>query len=127
MEADGGRGVDEVAGNGAIELPQCRVHYRDRGEGQPIVFVHGLLVNGLLWRKVTARLAPEFRCIAPDWPLGSHSEALAGGAEASPRGVAHLIADFLEALSLEDVTVVANDTGGAISQLLVTERPERVG
>jgi pimeloyl-ACP methyl ester carboxylesterase len=127
MDPDAAGALEQLAPNAVIELEQCRVHYRDRGEGQPIVFVHGLLVNGLLWRNVTAKLEPEFRCIAPDWPLGSHPESLAAGADASPRGVAHLIADFLEALSLEDVTLVANDTGGAISQLLVTERPERVG
>jgi pimeloyl-ACP methyl ester carboxylesterase len=119
--------LEQLEPNASIELAQGRVRYRDRGEGRPIVFVHGLLVNGLLWRKVTARLEPEFRCIAPDWPLGSHSEPLAAGAEASPRGVANLIADFIEALSLSDVTLVANDTGGAIAQLLVTERPERIG
>jgi pimeloyl-ACP methyl ester carboxylesterase len=112
--------------NAAIQLAQGKIHYRDTGEGPPIVFVHGLLVNGLLWRKVVDELEPRFRCIAPDWPLGSHAEPLASGADASPRGVAHLIADFLEAVSLRDVTLVANDTGGAIAQLLVTERPERV-
>ena len=112
--------------NAAIQLPQGRIHYRDRGDGPPVVFVHGLLVSGLLWRNVAAALEPRFRCVAPDWPLGSHTEPLAAGADASPRGVAHLIADFLEALSLDDVTIVANDTGGAIAQLLVTERPDRV-
>ena len=91
------------------------------------MFVHGLLVDGLLWRKVTPLLDGEFRCIAPDWPLGSHRVALAPSADRSPRGMARLIADFLEKLELEDVTLVANDTGGAIAQLLVTERPERIG
>jgi pimeloyl-ACP methyl ester carboxylesterase len=127
MEPDRATALDQLKPNAAIELAQGRVHYRDRGQGRAIVFVHGLLVNGLLWRKVTSALEPEFRCIAPDWPLGSHPEPLAAGADASPRGVAHLIADFLEALSLDDVTLVANDTGGAIAQLLITERPERVG
>jgi pimeloyl-ACP methyl ester carboxylesterase len=110
-----------------LHLPQGTIRYRDSGEGQTIVFVHGLLVNGLLWRKVTPLLQDEFRCIVPDWPLGSHQDALAPGADRSPRGMAHLIADFLDALDLDAVTVVANDTGGAIAQLLVTERPERVG
>jgi pimeloyl-ACP methyl ester carboxylesterase len=113
--------------NSAIELPQGRIHYRDHGSGPAVVFVHGLLVNGLLWRNVASALDARCRCIAPDWPLGSHREPLRDGADASPRGVARLIADFLEALSLQDVTLVANDTGGAISQLLITERPERIG
>jgi pimeloyl-ACP methyl ester carboxylesterase len=110
-----------------IELPQGTIRYRDSGEGKPVVFVHGLLVDGLLWRKVTPLLDGEVRCIVPDWPLGSHRVALAPSADRSPRGMARLIADFLEKMELEDVTLVANDTGGAIAQLLVTERPERVG
>jgi pimeloyl-ACP methyl ester carboxylesterase len=109
-----------------IKLAQGTIEYRDTGEGEPIVFVHGLLVDGALWRKVTPRLAPAYRCIAPDWPLGSHRTPLAAGADRSPRGIAHLIADFLEALELERVTIVANDTGGAISQILASERPERL-
>ena len=99
-----------------IELAHGTVRYRDSGEGKPIVFVHGLLVDGLLWRKVTPTLEGEFRCIVPDWPLGAHRIALAAPADRSPRGMAHLIADFLEAMELEEVTLVANDTGGAIAQ-----------
>ncbi|HVA19299.1 MAG TPA: alpha/beta hydrolase, partial [Solirubrobacteraceae bacterium] len=110
-----------------IELAQGTIRYRDSGEGKPLVFVHGLLVDGLLWRKVTPTLEGEFRCIVPDWPLGAHRIALAEPADRSPRGMAHLIADFLEAMELEEVTLVANDTGGAIAQLLVTERPARIG
>jgi pimeloyl-ACP methyl ester carboxylesterase len=110
-----------------IELPQGTIRYRDSGEGKPLVFVHGLLVDGLLWRKVTPLLEDEFRCVVPDWPLGSHRVALSRSADRSPRGMAHLVADFLEAMELEEVTLVANDTGGAIAQLLVTERPERIG
>ena len=109
-----------------IQLPQGTIQYRDDGQGEPIVFVHGLLVDGLLWRKVTPLLAPNYRCIAPDWPLGSHRTALAPGADRSPRGIAHLIADFLDQLGLERVTIVGNDTGGAISQILAGDRPERL-
>lgn len=111
-----------------LRVPQGTVRYREMGSGgPPIVFVHGLLVNGLLWRKVVPRLAGERRCIVPDWPLGSHEVPLKPGADVSPGGVARLIADFIEGLGLEDVTLVANDSGGAISQLLVTRHPERIG
>jgi pimeloyl-ACP methyl ester carboxylesterase len=109
-----------------IQLPQGTIHYREDGQGDPIVFVHGLFVDGLLWRKVTPLLAGDYRCIAPDWPLGSHRTPLAPGADRSPRGIAHLIADFLDQLGLERVTIVGNDTGGAISQILASERPERL-
>jgi pimeloyl-ACP methyl ester carboxylesterase len=110
----------------SVALEQGTIHYREEGEGDPLVFVHGLLVDGRLWRKVTPALAASHRCIVPDWPLGSHRTALAPGADRSPRGIARLIADFLRVLELEDVTIVANDTGGAISQILVAEHPERV-
>jgi pimeloyl-ACP methyl ester carboxylesterase len=109
----------------SIELEQGTIHYRDEGQGAPLVFVHGLLVDGRLWRAVTPELS-GYRCIVPDWPLGSHTTPLRAGADRSPRGIAHLIADFLEALELEDVTIVANDTGGAISQILASERPQRL-
>jgi pimeloyl-ACP methyl ester carboxylesterase len=111
----------------SIELTAGTIHYRDEGEGPPVVFVHGLLVDGRLWRKVVPALTDGYRCLVPDWPLGSHRTALRAGADRSPRGIAHLIADFLQALELERVTIVANDTGGAITQILASERPERIG
>jgi pimeloyl-ACP methyl ester carboxylesterase len=109
-----------------VQLPQGTLRYRERGSGEPVVFVHGILVNGDLWRKVVPELAGRFRCIAPDLPLGGHDLPLNEDADLSPQGVANLLADFIEALGLEDVTLVANDTGGAVSQLMITSRPERV-
>jgi pimeloyl-ACP methyl ester carboxylesterase len=110
----------------SVALEQGTITYREEGEGEPLVFVHGLLVDGRLWREVTPPLAARYRCIVPDWPLGAHRTALNAGADRSPRGIAHLVADFLDALALRDVTIVANDTGGAISQILASERPERL-
>jgi pimeloyl-ACP methyl ester carboxylesterase len=110
----------------SVALEQGTITYREEGQGEPLVFVHGLLVDGRLWREVTPPLAARYRCIVPDWPLGAHRTALKAGADRSPRGIAHLIADFLDALQLQDVTIVANDTGGAISQILASERPERL-
>ena len=110
-----------------VRLPGGTVRYRERGAGPTLLFVHGLLVNGALWRKVVPELAPDFRCIAPDWPLGSHEVALGEDADRSPAGMAKLIADFMAALELDDVTLVGNDSGGALCQLVVTRHPERVG
>jgi pimeloyl-ACP methyl ester carboxylesterase len=109
-----------------IELSGGRIEFRDQGAGPPIVFVHGLLVNGTLWRKVTPALETDFRCLTPDWPLGSHRSPMRADAELTPRGVALLVGEFLERLDLQDVTLVANDTGGAIAQLLVVAHPERI-
>ncbi len=110
-----------------ITLPQGTIHYRDSGDGPPIVFVHGLLVDGALWRKVTPLLEGDARTIVPDLPLGSHRSAMNADAELSPASVARLVGDFLAALDLEDVTLVGNDTGGAISQLVALDHGERLG
>jgi pimeloyl-ACP methyl ester carboxylesterase len=110
-----------------VEVSAGTIRYRDTGgEGPVVLFVHGLLVNGMLWRDVVAEL-DGVRCVVPDWPLGCHEPALDADADLSPRAVAGLVDEFAAALGLEDVTLVANDTGGAIAQLVVTERPERIG
>lgn len=111
----------------SITLPQGTVHYRESGSGRPLVFLHGLLVNGTLWRKVVSRLEGDFRCIVPDLPLGSHRTPLSDPAAASPPGVAKLVADFMAALDLDDVVLVGNDTGGAIAQIVAADHPERLG
>jgi pimeloyl-ACP methyl ester carboxylesterase len=110
-----------------IELPQGSIRYRESGDGEPIVFVHGYLVDSRLWDGVAERLAGDFRCIQPDWPMGSHPQAMKPGADLSPPGMAKLIDGFLRELGLEDVTIVGNDSGGAMSQVLITEHPERIG
>jgi len=110
-----------------LDLPGGRLHAYDTGSGPAIVFVHGLLVNANLWRKVVERLSPNFRCIALDLPLGSHTLPMPQSTDLAPPAIAAMIADALGALELDDVTLVGNDTGGALCQMLVTSRPERIG
>jgi pimeloyl-ACP methyl ester carboxylesterase len=110
-----------------VELDAGPIRYRESGSGPTIVFAHGLLVDGTLWRKVTPLLDSDFRCVVPDLPLGSHREPMKPDADLSPPGVARIVADFMAALDLEDVTLVGNDTGGAICQLVATRHPERLG
>lgn len=118
---------DSLGVSRSVELPQGTIEYRERGTGSPIVFVHGLLVNGDLWRHVVPQLADAgFRCLTPDWPLGAHSQPMRESADLSPPGLAALIADFVAALDLDEVTLVANDTGGALVQILMAQRPDRV-
>ena len=113
--------------HGRAGLEAGGIHYRERGSGRPVVFVHGFLVNGRIWDGTASILAATNRCIVPDWPMGSHSEAMAPGADVSARGMARIISRFLAEHELDDVTIVANDSGGAVSQILVTEMPDRVG
>lgn len=112
-----------------LQLATGTVRYFESGpaDGPTVLFVHGLLVNADLWRNVVPLAASAgLRTLAVDWPLGSHSIAMPD-ATLTPPGVADLIAEFLEALALHDVTVVANDTGGALTQILMTRHPERIG
>jgi pimeloyl-ACP methyl ester carboxylesterase len=110
-----------------IDLPAGTIRYREAGEGKPVVFVHGYLVDGRLWDGVVDRLAERCRCLAPDWPIGAQQVAMRPDADLTPYGIADLIHSFLEKLELDDVTIVGNDSGGAMSQVLVTRHPERIG
>jgi pimeloyl-ACP methyl ester carboxylesterase len=110
-----------------LSLPQGRIHYRELGAGPPIVFVHGLLVDSRLWRHVAPALAEDHRCILPELPLGSHRLPMPADAVLDPPALARLIADLLAALELDDATIVANDTGGALTQIAAAHHPERMG
>jgi pimeloyl-ACP methyl ester carboxylesterase len=120
--------VSAVLGERRIaKTPAGTIEYRERGRGSPVVFVHGVGVNGDLWRRVAPRLAGEHRCIVPDLPWGAHSRPLRPDVDLSLPGMARIVADFMTALELDDVTIVANDTGGAVAQSLVGRHPERIG
>ncbi|HET6998514.1 MAG TPA: alpha/beta hydrolase [Solirubrobacterales bacterium] len=119
--------MTETSERKEIDLPAGRIRYREAGEGKPIVFVHGFLVDGRLWDGVVDELSDRYRCLAPDWPIAAQQIAMKPDADLSPYGIAALIDSFLAALDLEDVTIVGNDSGGAMSQVLVTRHPERIG
>ncbi|WP_049560935.1 alpha/beta fold hydrolase [Nonomuraea sp. SBT364] len=115
-----------------IELPSGPLDYRAAGPADsalaPVVFVHAFLVNGAVWSGVAELLAARgIRSYAPDWPLGAHRRPMRPDADQSPRGVAGQIRAFLEALGLDDVTLVGNDTGGALAQYVIDTGPSRVG
>ena len=115
-----------------IDLPNGTVNYRVEGPedstAPPVVFVGGFLTDGTLWDKTAVALAEHgVRSYAPDWPLGSHPIALNEGADQSPRGVARHVLSFLEAMELTDVTLVGNDSGGAISQFVIDTDASRIG
>jgi pimeloyl-ACP methyl ester carboxylesterase len=120
------------AGFAVADLPQGRLAYRAAGPAAssrpPVVFVHGILVDARLWEAVADRLAAEgIRSYAPTLPLGAHPWPMNPGADLSPAGVAQLVRDFIAALGLSDVTIVGNDTGGAICQVLLGGDTSRVG
>ncbi|MGD1067163.1 MAG: alpha/beta fold hydrolase [Vulcanimicrobiaceae bacterium] len=109
-----------------IDLTIGPVEYADIGSGPTLVFVHGVFAAGALWSKVVAALHRRFRCVVPTFPLGGHRLPANPHAERTPHGLADAVIELMEKLDLHDVTLVGNDTGGAICQLVVARRPERV-
>ncbi|MEU0510921.1 MULTISPECIES: alpha/beta fold hydrolase [Amycolatopsis] len=109
------------------ELTAGPIEYRERGTGAPVVFLHGIIANGDVWRNVVPELAGQYRCITPDWPLGSHRLPMRAGTDFTLFGLAKLVDEFLAALRLDDVVLVANDTGGAIAQAVAARHPNRLG
>lgn len=97
----------------AVQVDGIPIEYTDTGSGSPIVFVHGVYVTGALWDDVVTRLSSRYRCIAPTWPFGAQS-APVGDVDLSVPATVRRIGAFLQALDLNDVTLVANDTGGGI-------------
>src|ERR1700744_140674 len=109
-----------------IQVPAGTIRYREAGSGPAIVFVHGYLVDGRLWDGVADALAGRFHVVVPDLPFGAHKVPMAPDAVLDAGGLAKIVDDFIAALGLEDVTLVGNDSGGAVSQVLVSRRPARV-
>src|SRR5438270_13430431 len=89
-----------------LETSAGTLVYHDAGAGQPLVFIHGFLSNANLWRKLIPALSAHFRCLAVDWPLGSHFVPLTDSVDLSPPGIAALIGEFLEKLDLTDVVLL---------------------
>jgi pimeloyl-ACP methyl ester carboxylesterase len=109
-----------------VKVKAGKIRVFERGAGPAVVFAHGWLGNANLWRKVVEHLAAGHRCIALDLPLGAHATPADTDADLTPPGVGAIITDAIEALGLQDVTLVGNDSGGAYSQIGIAARPERI-
>ena len=102
-----------------------RIAYVERGRGDVALFLHGFPLNSFQWRGALDRLAPHRRCVAPDLLAMGYTE-VAAGQDVGPAAQANMIAAFLAALGIAEVDVVANDSGGAVAQLLIARTPVRV-
>ncbi|MEO0324987.1 MAG: alpha/beta hydrolase [Myxococcota bacterium] len=111
-----------------VSTPRGDVEVVQRGpaEAPVLLFLHGALVSGTLWDPLLARLERRYRCVVPDLPLGSHRVPLHPGADLTPPGVADLVTEVMDALGLARATLVGNDSGGAIAQLVAARHPARV-
>ena len=108
-----------------IDLSAGTLDYLDTGgDGPAVVLLHGLLMDSSLWDGPITDLSADHRCIAPTLPLGAHRHPMSG--DLSLPAIARLVEEFLDQLDLHDVTLVGNDTGGALVQLVLAGKPERV-
>ncbi len=109
-----------------VEVPGGRIEYFEEGDGPAVVLLHGLLMNHTYWNEAMPLLPTGFRYIRPVLPIGGHRTPMDDAADLSLDGLVRIVASFLEALDLDDVTLVHNDWGGA---LFLTARglDDRVG
>src|SRR3954451_25386268 len=106
---------------GRADLPGVGgITYRATGRGRPVVFAHGVGVNGDLWRNVAPPVAAEgYHCVVPDLPLGAHSTPLEDAPDMPLPGLAGILYGFIESLDLHDMVLVATDTYPSMIQALV--------
>jgi pimeloyl-ACP methyl ester carboxylesterase len=111
-----------------VELSAGTIEYEDTGgDGPALVLLHGLMMDASLWDGPIADLSADHRCVAPTLPLGAHRHPMHADADLSLAGIARLVGEFLDRLDLHDVTLVGNDTGGALVQLLMGDGAARAG
>ena len=109
----------------SVSTRQGRIACVERGQGPAALFLHGFPLNSFQWRGVLPLLATHRRCIAPDYLGLGFTETAEGQSVALGEQAAMLIA-LLDQLSIRSVDIVANDSGGAIAQLLMVDHPHRV-
>ena len=119
------RGEDFFAGRRMVETPSGRISYVEHGGGPVALFVHGVLLNSYLWRHQFAHLRDLRRCIAVD--LLAHGDTeISAVQDVSVTANAHMLAQFLDAMKIDRVDLVGNDSGGGICQIFAALYPNRI-
>jgi pimeloyl-ACP methyl ester carboxylesterase len=118
-------GNEFFAGQRQVDTPSGSIHYAEHGDGPVALFVHGVLLNGYLWRHQLAQLGDLRRCIAVDLMAHGNTE-IAATQDVSVTANAHMLAQFLDALNIDKADLVGNDSGGGICQIFAALYPTRV-
>src|ERR1019366_1403764 len=100
----------------SVQTASGRISYTEQGTGPVALFVHGVLLNGHLWRHQLADLSDIRRCIAVDLPAHGDTE-VAPDQDVSVTANAKMLRGFLDALNINQVALVGNDSGGGIAQI----------
>lgn len=115
----------QAAARRSVQVPSGRISYIEQGEGPVALFVHGVLLNGHLWRHQLEHLSDIRRCIAVD--LLAHGDTeIAPDQDVSVTANAQMLLDFLDALHIDKIDLVGNDSGGGVAQIFAASHPERV-
>lgn len=102
-----------------------RIAYVEQGGGLSALFLHGAMLNGFQWRYVMAGLQDMRRCIALDMMGHGYSE-VGATQEVSMAAQARMVAQFLDALGLQKVDLIGNDSGGGVAQIFAADHPQRI-
>jgi pimeloyl-ACP methyl ester carboxylesterase len=114
-----------VSTSHSVNVPSGRIGYTEAGSGPVALFVHGVVLNKHLWRHQIAGLSDIRRCIAVD--LLAHGDTeIAPEQDVSVTANARMLKEFLEALQIDKVDLVGNDSGGGIAQIFAALNPDRV-
>ena len=118
-------GNKPTAAKRSVQTASGRISYSEQGAGPVALFVHGVLLNDHLWRHQLAELSDIRRCIAPD--LLAHGDTqIAPDQDVSVTANANMLREFLDALGIDQVDLVGNDSGGGIAQIFAALNPQRV-
>lgn len=123
--ADGLSAAQFHASRRYAATPFGRIAYVERGTGPAALFLHGFPLNGFQWRGALPRLAPYRRCIAPDFLALGYTQ-VAPGQDVGPESQVAMLVALMDTLGIDDADIIANDSGGAIAQLLLARHPQRV-
>jgi pimeloyl-ACP methyl ester carboxylesterase len=108
-----------------VRTASGNIAYAEQGEGPVALFVHGVLLNGHLWRYQLAHLSGMRRCIAVDL-LAHGGTEISRHQDLSVTANARMLEEFIDALRIDEVDLVGNDSGGGIAQIFAASHPERV-
>ncbi|HET8669554.1 MAG TPA: alpha/beta hydrolase, partial [Candidatus Saccharimonadales bacterium] len=109
-----------------LDLENGTIEYVRSGKGKTLLFAHGLLVNANLWYETVKRLQGNYDCVVLNLPFGAHRLPMPATADLSPPGLASMVSESISRLHLKDVTLISNDSGDVLAQLLATSHPEQV-
>jgi pimeloyl-ACP methyl ester carboxylesterase len=118
-------GQEFFANQRTVDTPSGRIAYVEQGGGPVALFVHGVLLNGYLWRHQLEQLKTLRRCIAVDLLAHGNTE-ISATQDVSVTANAHMLAEFLDAMKIEQVDLVGNDSGGGVCQIFAALYPARI-